>query len=222
MMSHPAAEACATLPYTREHPTRPRRRSPPRPGLLRSAGGSVMRILGMALALLVAAAAYPAEAIREATPETPRSAHQTARQQPVPRTRRRHPRPRFPRRNRPRRPQASRPFRRPRNPPAGCRTRPGHRTPPRRCPHPRPTPIEFDYRNTPLPEAVADLAKRTGFPVVLHDPTALAQRRVTARTNGKVDFWQAVELFCRKADLHEWDGVSPLPPRRTSRPNSTR
>lgn len=73
------------------------------------------------------------------------------------------------------------------------------------------TPVEFDYQNTPLPEAVADLAKRTGFPVVLHDPAALARRRVTAGTNGKVDFWQALALFCRKADLHEWDGIAPLP-----------
>ncbi|HEY1379248.1 MAG TPA: hypothetical protein VGF55_20765, partial [Gemmataceae bacterium] len=75
------------------------------------------------------------------------------------------------------------------------------------------TPVEFDYRDRPLDEAVKDLARRTGAPIVLHDPTPnkFRGRKVTVATPGPMPFWEAIELFCRKADLHEWNGVTPLP-----------
>jgi hypothetical protein len=72
-----------------------------------------------------------------------------------------------------------------------------------------PTVIELNYKDTPLADAVADLAKRTGAPIVLHDPARLRGRTVTVAT-GPVPLWQAVEQLCRKADLHEWDGFTPL------------
>jgi hypothetical protein len=80
------------------------------------------------------------------------------------------------------------------------------------------TSIDFDYKNTPLDEAVRDLVRRSGgadvarrpASITLHDqaPTKFHGRRVTVATPGPMPFWEALELFCRKADLHEWDGFS--------------
>lgn len=76
-----------------------------------------------------------------------------------------------------------------------------------------PTTVEFDYKDRPLAEAVADLARRTGATINLHDqaPNKFRNRRVTAATPGPVPFWDAVELLCRKADVHQWDGLTPVP-----------
>src|SRR5262249_61402468 len=73
------------------------------------------------------------------------------------------------------------------------------------------TTVEFDYQDRPLDDAVRDLNRRTGAQITLNDPTPnkFRGRKVTAATHGPVPFWEAVELFCRKADLHEWDGVTP-------------
>src|SRR5581483_1478061 len=88
-----------------------------------------------------------------------------------------------------------------------------------------PTTVTFDYADKPLTEAVADLARRTGLHVTLHhDPAKFRGRTVTAATAGPTPVWQAVELFCRKADLHEWDGFTPLagapPPMQTIPPGA--
>jgi hypothetical protein len=75
-----------------------------------------------------------------------------------------------------------------------------------------PTLVELDYHNTPLAEAVRDLARRTGAPVALHGDLARYRGRTVTLSTGKVPLWEAVEQFCRKADLHEWDGgFTPLP-----------
>jgi hypothetical protein len=73
-----------------------------------------------------------------------------------------------------------------------------------------PSTFEFKYENKPLAEAVADFGRRAGVSLTLSDPTPskFRERRVTAATSGPIPFWDAVELFCRKADLHEWDGFS--------------
>jgi hypothetical protein len=76
-----------------------------------------------------------------------------------------------------------------------------------------PSTFEFKYENKPLAEAVADFGRRAGASLILSDPTPskFRERRVTAATPGPIPFWDAVELFCRKADLHEWDGFSRVP-----------
>ncbi len=55
------------------------------------------------------------------------------------------------------------------------------------------------------------MAHRTGATISLSDPVPnhFRGRTVTAATSGPVPFWEAVELFCRKADVHEWDGATP-------------
>ncbi len=71
------------------------------------------------------------------------------------------------------------------------------------------TPVSFDYRDTPLTEAVADLARRTGAPLRLMRRADSRDRTVTART-AALPFWEALGLFCRQAGVHEWDGLAPL------------
>jgi hypothetical protein len=73
-----------------------------------------------------------------------------------------------------------------------------------------PTLIEFKYDHTPLLEAVEDLKRRTGAAIVPQNltPNKLQGRTVTAATAGPVPFWDALDLFCLKADLHQWDGFS--------------
>jgi hypothetical protein len=83
-----------------------------------------------------------------------------------------------------------------------------------------PTYVELTFKETPVAEAVAELAKKSGFQVVLGgDQTNLADRRVTLET-GRVPFWKALEMLCEKANLVESDGTinpavdvpTPLPP----------
>jgi hypothetical protein len=71
-----------------------------------------------------------------------------------------------------------------------------------------PTTVEFNYENKPLAEAVEDFKKRTGAVITLSDPNKLHGRTITAATPGPIPFWEAIELLCRKADLHQWDGFS--------------
>jgi hypothetical protein len=65
------------------------------------------------------------------------------------------------------------------------------------------TRVRLIYQNTPLHEAVTDLARKTGF--ILHlegDKVKLAGRRVTLDT-GDVTVWEALDRFCQKANLTE-------------------
>jgi hypothetical protein len=76
--------------------------------------------------------------------------------------------------------------------------------------------VHLLYKNVPLPEAIADLRARSGYNVVLHDPTnKLRERKVTLDT-GNVPFWEALDQFCAKANLIEGDPssmpVAPPPP----------
>jgi len=59
--------------------------------------------------------------------------------------------------------------------------------------------------------AAADLARRTGTPLTLHGDAAKLRGRTVTLVAEKVTVWQAVQLFCHRADLHEWDGLSSLP-----------
>lgn len=76
-----------------------------------------------------------------------------------------------------------------------------------------PTMVEFHFKDKPLPEAVAELGRKVGGTIGLHDqnPGKFRSRKVTASTPGPMPYFEAIELFCRKADLHEWDGFTTIP-----------
>ena len=66
-----------------------------------------------------------------------------------------------------------------------------------------PTTVRLVYKDTPVADAVADIAKKTGFQITLVGDTAkLADRKVTLDT-GETTFWQALDQFCEKAGLVE-------------------
>jgi hypothetical protein len=66
-----------------------------------------------------------------------------------------------------------------------------------------PTTVHLVYRDKPLAEAAADLAKKTGFWIDLEgDKAKWAGRKITLDT-GKTTFWEAFDQFCRKAQLTE-------------------
>lgn len=80
-----------------------------------------------------------------------------------------------------------------------------------------PSRVRLVYNDTPVTEAVADLAKKSGYPLTLHDPQKkLAGRKVTLDT-GEVSFWEAVDQLCQKAGLVE-AGPQDLIPQPTPRP----
>lgn len=82
-----------------------------------------------------------------------------------------------------------------------------------------PTYVELSFKDTPVEQAVAELAKKSGYAIILGgDKSKLAQRTVTFET-GKVPFWLAFDMLCEKANLVESDLINqpspmgqPLPP----------
>ncbi len=66
----------------------------------------------------------------------------------------------------------------------------------------QPQRIRLVYKDTPLPEAVADFAKKSGFPLALSPTPKASDRKITLDT-GEVPFWEAYEQFCAKAGLVE-------------------
>jgi hypothetical protein len=67
----------------------------------------------------------------------------------------------------------------------------------------QPTKIHLVYKDTPLPEAIADFAKKSGFHITLHDPEGkLKDRKITLDT-GETVFWTAYDKFCAAANLVE-------------------
>ncbi|HZT83348.1 MAG TPA: hypothetical protein VFA26_24165 [Gemmataceae bacterium] len=63
--------------------------------------------------------------------------------------------------------------------------------------------VKLACKDTPLKEALADFQKQSGYTIQLHDPeNKLADRKVTLET-GEVSFWEALDLFCKKAGLKE-------------------
>ena len=70
-----------------------------------------------------------------------------------------------------------------------------------------PTRLHLKYQDTPVQEAVADMAKQSKFTITLLDPqNKLAGRKVTLDT-GDVPFWEAFDQFCQKAGLVINDGT---------------
>src|SRR5206468_1759599 len=66
-----------------------------------------------------------------------------------------------------------------------------------------PRKVHLVYKDTPLPDAVADFSKKTGYAITLNDPEdKLKDRKITLDT-GEVPFWEALDQFCAKAGLVE-------------------
>jgi hypothetical protein len=63
--------------------------------------------------------------------------------------------------------------------------------------------VHLVYKDTPVPDAVADFEKKSGYTLKLIDPEGkLKERKITLDT-GETTFWHALELFCAKAELTE-------------------
>jgi hypothetical protein len=77
-----------------------------------------------------------------------------------------------------------------------------------------PRKIRLVYKETPLPEAVADFSKKTGYVITLHDPENKLQERKITLDTGEVPFWEAFDQFCAKAGLVETDMIRRVPIRR--------
>jgi hypothetical protein len=70
----------------------------------------------------------------------------------------------------------------------------------------KPQRVRLVYKDTPVPDAVADFVKKTGYQIVLSDPeNKLNERKITLDT-GDVPFWEAFDQFCEKANLVEAEG----------------
>lgn len=77
--------------------------------------------------------------------------------------------------------------------------------------------VRLVFQETPVPEAVAEVARRTGFAVQLQGDTGkLTHRRLTFDT-GTLPFWEAFDLFCGKAGVAE-PGLLPETHRRPANP----
>jgi hypothetical protein len=66
-----------------------------------------------------------------------------------------------------------------------------------------PRKVHLVYKDTPVAEAVADLARKTGYAIQLQAATGAVQGRKITLDTGEVPFWQAFEQFCRAAGLSE-------------------
>jgi hypothetical protein len=66
-----------------------------------------------------------------------------------------------------------------------------------------PTRVRLVYKDTPVAEAVADLRKKTGYAIDLHDPDGKLKGRKVTLDTGETTFWHAFDQFCRKAGLVE-------------------
>jgi hypothetical protein len=74
-----------------------------------------------------------------------------------------------------------------------------------------PTKLRLVYKDVPLYDALTDTMLKTGLTIRLSGDTAnLARRRLTLDT-GELPFWEALDLFARKAGLTEVD-EPPAPP----------
>jgi hypothetical protein len=66
-----------------------------------------------------------------------------------------------------------------------------------------PKQVHLLFRDTPVPDALDDFARRTGYTLVLAEGRQkLADRKVTLDT-GVVPFWEAFDQFCRQAGVVE-------------------
>ncbi len=73
-----------------------------------------------------------------------------------------------------------------------------------------PKKLRLIYKETPVTEAVADFAKKSGYPIQILDPEGKLKDRKISLDTGEVTFWQAFELFCDQAGLKEMDPLQGL------------
>lgn len=66
-----------------------------------------------------------------------------------------------------------------------------------------PTTVKVNFKNTPLEEAVAELARQSNQPIVLGDKV---RNRTITLEMGETPFWVALDRFCQQAGLVEADG----------------
>lgn len=82
----------------------------------------------------------------------------------------------------------------------------------------KPTRLRLTFKDTPLPEALEEVRKKTGVQIYLHDPeNKLAGRKVTVDT-GEKTLWEAFDLFCEKAGLTDGDPLQVAPQPTDTRP----
>jgi hypothetical protein len=68
----------------------------------------------------------------------------------------------------------------------------------------RPQKVQITYKDVPVPEAVADFARRTGLQVVLNDADrAKVQGRKVSLQTGETTVWDAFQQLCDRAGLTE-------------------
>jgi hypothetical protein len=69
--------------------------------------------------------------------------------------------------------------------------------------------VRLDMRDMPVPDAVAELSRQSGYRIELQgDQAALRARKVTLQT-GETTFWEAFDRLCREAGLVEATPVNP-------------
>ncbi len=66
-----------------------------------------------------------------------------------------------------------------------------------------PKKIHLVCKDTPLAAAVADLARKSGYPIKLYDPENKLKDRTVTLDTGETTFWHALGLFCQEASLSE-------------------
>lgn len=65
----------------------------------------------------------------------------------------------------------------------------------------QPTRVKLSFKDVPIPEAVAEIAKQSGYAILLGgDIAPLSNRKITLETP-ELSFWEALDLFCTKAEL---------------------
>jgi hypothetical protein len=74
-----------------------------------------------------------------------------------------------------------------------------------------PTPVHLVCRDTPIPEALAALAKQAGLAIEYSGTRAQFSRRKITLDTGKTTFWPALDRLCREAGLAESRSVQNAP-----------
>jgi hypothetical protein len=64
-----------------------------------------------------------------------------------------------------------------------------------------PKKVKLVFKDTPLPEAVAEFARQSGYKFTVSDSQRLTLGRLVTLDTGEVTFWQAFDLFCESANL---------------------
>lgn len=77
-----------------------------------------------------------------------------------------------------------------------------------------PTTVKLAFKKKLVTDAVAELAKKSGYRIVITaDTSELKKRRVTLDTEGEMPFWKAFDQLCLKGSLVESDSLKAVAPR---------